>query len=298
MPARVARALTLVAAVALTVATVTPALAATPPASDNLAHRQGTTWYLRGANPFHYGLAGDDPVMGDWNGDGTSTPGVYRDGTWYQRDANSGGPSRSFHFGLAGDRPVAGDWNGDGKDTVGVFRNGTWYLRDANASGPSRSFRFGLASDQPVVGDWNGDGRDTVGVFRNGTWYQRDANASGPSRSFRFGLSGDQAVAGDWDGNTSDTPGVNRGNQWFLRNANSSGPSTQVTFGAASGAVAMAWSKAKPRPRCSPAYPTVCIPPPPPDLDCREIRYRNFKVLAPDPHNFDGPDNDGIGCET
>ena len=28
-----------------------------------------------------------------------------------------------------------------------------------------------------------------------------------------------------------------------------------------------------------------------------EIRYRNFKVLAPDPHNFDGPDNDGIGCE-
>jgi micrococcal nuclease len=47
---------------------------------------------------------------------------------------------------------------------------------------------------------------------------------------------------------------------------------------------------------CDPAYPTVCIPPPPPDLDCGEIGFRNFTVLPPDPHGFDG-DNDGIGCE-
>jgi hypothetical protein len=48
---------------------------------------------------------------------------------------------------------------------------------------------------------------------------------------------------------------------------------------------------------CDPAYPTVCIPPPPPDLDCGQIKYRNFRVLAPDPHRLDS-DNDGIGCET
>ena len=48
---------------------------------------------------------------------------------------------------------------------------------------------------------------------------------------------------------------------------------------------------------CSAAYPTVCIPPPPPDLDCGEITYRRFQVLPPDPHGFDG-DHDGIGCET
>lgn len=47
---------------------------------------------------------------------------------------------------------------------------------------------------------------------------------------------------------------------------------------------------------CSPSYPTVCIPPPPPDLDCGEIPYRRFQVLPPDPHGFDG-DHDGIGCE-
>ena len=49
---------------------------------------------------------------------------------------------------------------------------------------------------------------------------------------------------------------------------------------------------------CDPSYPTVCIPPAPPDLDCGDIPYRRFQVLPPDPHNFDGNDNDGVGCES
>jgi hypothetical protein len=52
-----------------------------------------------------------------------------------------------------------------------------------------------------------------------------------------------------------------------------------------------------PRAGCDPAYPTVCIPPPPPDLDCKDIPYKNFKVLPPDPHKFDS-DHDGVGCES
>jgi micrococcal nuclease len=49
---------------------------------------------------------------------------------------------------------------------------------------------------------------------------------------------------------------------------------------------------------CDPSYPTVCIPSPPPDLDCGDISHRRFQVLAPDPHRFDGSDNDGLGCES
>jgi hypothetical protein len=50
---------------------------------------------------------------------------------------------------------------------------------------------------------------------------------------------------------------------------------------------------------CDPSYPMVCIPPPPPDLDCGDIPYRRFQVLPPDPHNFDGDgDGDGVGCES
>ena len=48
---------------------------------------------------------------------------------------------------------------------------------------------------------------------------------------------------------------------------------------------------------CHPSYPDVCIPYPPPDLNCPDIPFRRFRVLPPDPHGFDG-DNDGIGCES
>jgi len=53
----------------------------------------------------------------------------------------------------------------------------------------------------------------------------------------------------------------------------------------------------QPEENCDSSYPDVCIPPYPPDLDCGEIQYANFKVLPPDPHRFDG-DKDGIGCES
>ena len=49
--------------------------------------------------------------------------------------------------------------------------------------------------------------------------------------------------------------------------------------------------------KCDPSYPDVCIASPPPDLDCVDITYRNFTVLQPDPHRFDG-NYDGIGCES
>ena len=48
---------------------------------------------------------------------------------------------------------------------------------------------------------------------------------------------------------------------------------------------------------CDPAYPTICLPPPPPDLNCSDITERRFTVLAPDPHRFDR-DGNGIGCES
>jgi micrococcal nuclease len=51
---------------------------------------------------------------------------------------------------------------------------------------------------------------------------------------------------------------------------------------------------------CAASYHDVCIPPPP-DLDCNDIPYRNFRVVYnvpnPDPHRFDG-DHDGVGCES
>lgn len=52
-----------------------------------------------------------------------------------------------------------------------------------------------------------------------------------------------------------------------------------------------------PSSNCDSSYPDFCIPPPPPDLDCKDIPQKRFTVLQPDPHRFDG-DKDGIGCES
>jgi hypothetical protein len=46
---------------------------------------------------------------------------------------------------------------------------------------------------------------------------------------------------------------------------------------------------------CDLSYPDVCIPTGPPDLDCPDIGYSDFRVTGPDPHGFDD-DSDGVGC--
>lgn len=48
---------------------------------------------------------------------------------------------------------------------------------------------------------------------------------------------------------------------------------------------------------CDSSYPTVCIKSPPPDLNCDDVPYKNFKVTGRDPHGFDR-DNDGFGCDS
>jgi endonuclease YncB( thermonuclease family) len=53
---------------------------------------------------------------------------------------------------------------------------------------------------------------------------------------------------------------------------------------------------------CDPHYPSVCMPPPPPDYDCADLSFRGFQVLhtptpsTPDPHSLDN-NFDGIGCQ-
>jgi hypothetical protein len=47
---------------------------------------------------------------------------------------------------------------------------------------------------------------------------------------------------------------------------------------------------------CDESYPDVCIPPPPPVLECSDIDEHDFEVRGSDPHGFDSND-DGVGCE-
>jgi CubicO group peptidase (beta-lactamase class C family) len=177
---------------------------------------------------FFYGQAGDIPVVGDWDGDGVQSVGIFRQGRFFLKNTNGPGAADVvFDFGAPGDRPVAGDWNGDGRDTIGVYRNGVFLLRDTNDAGPADYIiNYGNPNDLPVVGDWNGDLFTTVGCFRpsDGFAYLRNTSTSGfADVAFFYGLAGDLPVAGDWTGQGFDTFGVYRQGTFFLRNSNTPG---------------------------------------------------------------------------
>jgi hypothetical protein len=200
---------------------------------------------------FRYGSAdrGDFPVFGDWNGDGTKTPGVRRANQFLLRNTNSGGSAQiSFGYGIGADIGIAGDWDGNGTDTVGVVRFRSdgrfqWLLRNSNSSGfADITLNYGRAeTDIPVVGDWNGNGVDTVGVVRlqpdgHLEWLLRNTNTSGGATlGAVYGLAPDLPVVGDWNDDGSDTIGVVRNRQWLLRNSATTG-NAQLSFNYGAGA--------------------------------------------------------------
>lgn len=180
-------------------------------------------------------LASWTPVVGDWNGDGRTTPGWFHEGAWRLRNSNSGGePDVLVNYGQAGDLPVVGDWDGDGTTTIGLVRDGHWLLRNSNVAGWSdAAFWFGRGSiDHPMAGDWNGDGRDTPAIVRDGEWHLRNRLSGGSGQIvFSYGriTRGDIPIVGDWNGNGRDTPGILRDGEWHLRNSHSGG-SANVMF--------------------------------------------------------------------
>jgi hypothetical protein len=168
---------------------------------------------------------GDIPFLGDRDGDGIETPGLYRqsDGYVYLRNVNSQGEAHvRFFFGDPGDVPLAGDFDGDGFDTLSLYRPSEQRVyiidelgeNDGGLGAAEYDFLFGNPGDQPVVGDWDGDGIDEIGLHRESTgfFYYRDTLTTGNADGeFYFGDPGDGLVAGDWgvaDG--ADTPAVFR----------------------------------------------------------------------------------------
>jgi uncharacterized repeat protein (TIGR01451 family) len=165
-------------------------------------------------------LPTDVPVVGDWNGSGTTKIGIVRDGFLWLLDLNGDGiyePGTDLEYvfgGAPGDIPVVGDWTGTGTTKIGVLRDGFLWLLDANGNGTwdgtaggDYAFAFGAPGDVPVVGDWTGDGISKVGMFRDGFLWVLDSddpsvtNATGeaPLIAFAFGgVAGDVPIVGKW----------------------------------------------------------------------------------------------------
>jgi hypothetical protein len=121
---------------------------------------------------FEYGTKGDRAVVGDWNGDGIYTIGIFRDGAWFLDMDGDGRWSEgdvAVQYGQEGDLPVVGDWTGDGFSKLGIFRDGKFSLdvnNNRKLDAADKVIELGHAGDRPVVGDWTGDGVDKVGVYK------------------------------------------------------------------------------------------------------------------------------------
>jgi len=107
---------------------------------------------------FIFGNPGDQPFVGDFDGDGRDTVGLHRESTGlvYYRNTNTQGVAdHQFIYGDPGDRFVTGDWTGDGIDSPGVYRptNTTMYLRYENSQGQADAhYSRGESSYLPVAG--------------------------------------------------------------------------------------------------------------------------------------------------
>jgi hypothetical protein len=171
---------------------------------------------------YQWGLNGDTPLIGDFDGDGKPDLMVWRPsgGMWYvlKSSANYAGwgtPSSwvSYQWGLKGDTPLVGDFDSDGKADFVVWRpsSGTWYILKSSAgyagwNTPSSwvAYQWGLNGDKPLLADFDSDGKPDLAVWRpsGGMWYilKSTANYAGwntPSSwvAYQWGLPGDEPLS-------------------------------------------------------------------------------------------------------
>ncbi len=186
-------------------------------ASLNASARAGLTvwrpatgvWYALGGGSApaytatQWGVDGDVPVSGDYDGDGRSDLAVWRPGSgvWYLRPSGTTGYTATS-WGTSGDIPVPADYDGDGRTDIAVWRpgSGVWYLRPSGAAGYTAT-SWGTSGDIPVPADYDGDGKSDLAVFRpgNGIWYIRKSGGSGGYVGTQWGAASDIPVPGDCD---------------------------------------------------------------------------------------------------
>jgi protocatechuate 3,4-dioxygenase beta subunit len=164
-----------------------------------------------------FGMIDGVAITGDFDGDGTTEMGVFKDGEWFI-DLNGNGEWDEedlwAKLGKRDDKPVTGDWNGDGKTDIGIY--GPAWARDPHA-----------IKHEPGLPDQANQTRDA----RKNHPPRKDQAAIGEralkltvdgktredliDHVFHYGTAQDIPITGDWNGDGIDTIGIFHAGKWY-----------------------------------------------------------------------------------
>jgi len=183
-----------------------------PPADLAIWRPSDGYWWVLGGpgsqfTTQQWGMQGDKPVPGDYDGDGKTDFAVYRpsNGYWFIIESSTGN-SYSFGFGNTSDIPLAADFDGDGKSNAALFRENTPSSGQTSfivrrPDGSTYNDQFGINGDKPAPADFDGDGKVDYGVWRDThqTFYSRNST-NGNLVWQQLDVYSTRPVPGDYDG--------------------------------------------------------------------------------------------------
>ena len=188
------------------------------------------------------GTAADQPVAGDWDGDGKTDIGTFgpmRSGDAQIIAAKSGLPTDLNATVSAKPKNVPPDVS------INVAMNSVRAMKHSQAGGVrldviDHVFQYGNEGDKGFTGDFTGDGIATIGVYRDGKWFidrtgtgKWDENAILVNNA-DFGLGAEGIpVIGDFNGDGIDKIGLYVNGTWYLDTTGDFHFDTRIEFGEA-----------------------------------------------------------------
>jgi len=178
-----------------------------------------------------FGRTGDQPLLGDVDGDGRADPCVRRGRRFLCDTAHDGRFAEvKILFGLVGDSALLGDVDGDGDDDPCLWRGDTFLCDTAHDGGAAEvAVAFGAPGDTPLLGDLDGDGRADPCVRRGRDFLCDTAHDGGAAEArIRFGLAKDRGLLADVDGDGDADPCLYRAGRFLCDTAHDGSPADLV----------------------------------------------------------------------